>query len=87
MYSGEPRGNFAFGSGTVTDLAVTERGALAWIVQNADAPTTYQVRIATESGRTRRIAVGAEIQPHSLRRKGATDVCWSGPEPNCTSLR
>lgn len=51
---------------TLTDIALTERGAVAWITKNGvSPPASYVVALADAAG-TRTLAAGTDIAPGSL---------------------
>lgn len=74
------------GAGPLTDLVVNERGATAWIVKSFSEPTQFQVRAPTRGG-TRQLDSGTTIEPKSLVRRGARQVCWTvADDRRCATL-
>jgi hypothetical protein len=59
------------GIGPAEAIVLKGDGAVAWIVQTSPEEGTYQVQALDRSG-TRKLASGADIDPHSLALAGST---------------
>jgi len=68
------------GNGGATDLVVKSDGAIAWIVETANEPTTTEVHAIDRTG-SRLLASGAAIDPHSLALAGSTLYWTQGGKP------
>ncbi len=76
------------GIGPVESLVVKSDGAVAWIAQDAVggfSPYSYQVHALDKTG-SRVLAVGPEIEPHSLALAGSTLYWLQGGKPMSARL-
>lgn len=72
----EQGGTFTdLGIGPIESLVVKKDGAVAWIVQASRENGTYQVH-ALDMTSERVLAVGPEVEPHSLALAGST-LYWT----------
>jgi hypothetical protein len=75
--------------GPVVVLVVKDDGAVAWIAQDNSrsegSNTGYEVN-AVDRARSRLLAAGSDIDPHSLALKGSTLSWTQGGKPRSTSL-
>jgi hypothetical protein len=76
------------GIGPTTAIVVKSDGAVAWIAQDAVEgllPYSYQVHVLDKTG-SRVLAVGPEIEPHSLALVGSTLYWLQGGKPMSATL-
>ncbi len=76
------------GIGPATAIVVKSDGAVAWIAQDAVEgllPYSYQVHALDKTG-SRVLAVGPEIEPHSLALAGGTLYWLQGGKPMSATL-
>jgi hypothetical protein len=73
------------GIGPIESLVVKKDGAVAWIVGTTMENGTYQVHALDSTGE-RVLAVGPEIEPHSLALAGSTLYWLQGGKPMSATL-
>jgi hypothetical protein len=78
------------GIGRTTSIVVNGDGAVAWIVATGEEVAgkdvgSYQLRVLDKSG-GRVLAVGPEVDPHSLALAGSTLYWTQGGKPESASL-
>jgi hypothetical protein len=73
------------GDGPTVAIVVKANGAAAWITDTVQSENRYQVHALDETGE-RILAMGSNIDPHSLALSGSTLYWTQGGKPASTSL-